>query len=87
MQTSAQVETSSKSGPWRKVCFALFWIISPESLLCSSGYADMDMAATNQPIKGSFLKLLPTQMEMPESQESSPHSSSSSLDQPPSRNR
>ncbi|URE07935.1 Protein kinase C terminal domain [Musa troglodytarum] len=49
---------------------------------------DMDMAAApNQPVQGSFLKLLPTQMEVPEGAESSSHSSSSSLDQSQSRYR
>lgn len=65
----------------------LSWVISSQSLLCSSGHADMDISPASQPIQGSFLKLLPTQMEMPESLESSPHSSSSSLDQPQFRNR
>ncbi|KAG6489588.1 hypothetical protein ZIOFF_050863 [Zingiber officinale] len=46
-------------------------------------------SSSNQipPAQGSFLKLLPTQMEVPENVESSSHSSSSSLDQPHSRYR
>ncbi|RWW36692.1 hypothetical protein BHE74_00058266 [Ensete ventricosum] len=48
----------------------------------------LPLAATpNQPVQGSFLKLLPTQMEVPEGIESSSHSSSSSLDQSQSRYR
>ncbi|THU61844.1 hypothetical protein C4D60_Mb07t27540 [Musa balbisiana] len=112
-ETSAPVETSSKSGPWRKMLpskdvnfvgytYKNFEIVNdhevpgiaelkkksnkPKRPTIKSLF-DMDMAPASQPIQGSFLKLLPTQMEMPESQESSPHSSSSSLDQPQSRNR
>ncbi|RWW14281.1 hypothetical protein GW17_00021956 [Ensete ventricosum] len=80
--TSASVQTSSKSGPWRK----LDWLYEKN---CSMHVvSDIDTAATpNQPVQGSFLKLLPTQMEVPEGIESSSHSSSSSLDQSQSRYR
>ncbi|XP_064963018.1 uncharacterized protein LOC135637094 isoform X2 [Musa acuminata AAA Group] len=113
-ETSGSVQTSSKSGPWRKMLpskdvnfvgytYKNFEIVNDDGV---SGIAelkkksnkpkrptikslfDMDTSATpNQPVQGSFLKLLPTQMEVPESLESSSQSSSSSLDQPQSRNR
>ncbi|CAL9098994.1 uncharacterized protein LOC135638811 isoform X1 [Musa acuminata AAA Group] len=113
-ETSASVQTSSKSGPWRKMLpskdvnfvgytYKNFEIVNDHEVLgiaelrkksnkpkrpTIKSLFDMDMAATpNQPVQGSFLKLLPTQMEVPEGIESSSHSSSSSLDQSQSRYR
>ncbi|KAJ8506669.1 hypothetical protein OPV22_007555 [Ensete ventricosum] len=113
-ETSASVQTSSKSGPWRKMLpskdvnfvgytYKNFEIVNdhevpgiaelrkksnkPKRPTIKSLF-DIDTAATpNQPVQGSFLKLLPTQMEVPEGIESSSHSSSSSLDQSQSRYR
>ncbi|WOL07872.1 serine/threonine-protein kinase tricorner-like [Canna indica] len=112
-ETSAPVQTSSKSGPWRKMLpskdvnfvgytYKNFEIVNdhedagiaelkkksnkPKRPTIKSLF-DMDAVEKNQPVQGSFLKLLPTQMEVPESLESSPHSSCSSLDQPQSRKR
>ncbi|XP_042387756.1 uncharacterized protein LOC121979827 [Zingiber officinale] len=113
-ETSVPVQTSSKSGPWRKMLpskdvnfvgytYKNFEIVNDHQV---PGLAELkkksnkskkptikslfDMDSTSIPsphIQGSFLKLLPTQVEMPESVESSSHSSSSSLDQPHPRQR
>ncbi|XP_074576251.1 uncharacterized protein LOC141832760 [Curcuma longa] len=113
-ETSAAVQTSSKSGPWRKMLpskdinfvgytYKNFEIVNDNQV---PGVAELkkksnkpkrptikslfDMDSTSNPsphVQGSFLKLLPTQMEVPESVESSSHSSSSSLDQPHHRPR
>ncbi|XP_042424661.1 serine/threonine-protein kinase 38-like [Zingiber officinale] len=102
-ETSAPVQTSSKSGPWRKMLpskdinfvgytYKNFEIINDNQV---PGVAELkkksnkpkrptikslfDMDSTSNPsplVQGSFLKLLPTQMELPESVESSSHSSS-----------
>ncbi|XP_042427898.1 serine/threonine-protein kinase 38-like [Zingiber officinale] len=102
-ETSAPVQTSSKSGPWRKMLpskdinfvgytYKNFEIINDNQV---PGVAELkkksnkpkrptikslfDMDSTSNPsplVQGSFLKLLPTQMEVPESVESSSHSSS-----------
>ncbi|XP_042453368.1 serine/threonine-protein kinase 38-like isoform X2 [Zingiber officinale] len=113
-ETSVPVQTSSKSGPWRKMLpskdvnfvgytYKNFEIVNDHQV---PGVAELkkksnkskrptikslfDMDSTSIPsphIQGSFLKLLPTQVEMSESVESSSHSSSSSLDQPHPRQR
>ncbi|XP_042389195.1 serine/threonine-protein kinase tricornered-like [Zingiber officinale] len=113
-ETSTPIQTSSKSGPWRKMLpskdvnfvgytYKNFEIVNDHEV---SGIAELKKKSNkpkrptikslfdtdpssnqNLPAQGSFLKLLPTQMEVPENIESSSHSSSSSLDQPHSRYR
>ncbi|KAJ1398932.1 Serine/threonine-protein kinase, active site [Sesbania bispinosa] len=73
-----QTQPSSKSGPWRKMLsskdvnfvgytYKNFEIVNDDQL---PGIDDESATAANQPVQGSFLKLLPTQPEVPEKSES-----------------
>ncbi|KAL4200741.1 hypothetical protein AMTRI_Chr02g255080 [Amborella trichopoda] len=101
-ESGPQMQTSSKSGPWRKMLsskdvnfvgytYKNFEIVNDNHL---PGIAELKKkskqkrpsikslfdptAATNQPAQGSFLNLLPTQLEVSESPEPSPQLNSHS---------
>ncbi|OAY71734.1 serine/threonine-protein kinase tricorner-like isoform X1 [Ananas comosus] len=112
-ETAAPMQTSSKSGPWRKMLsskdmnfvgytYKNFEIVNdhevegiaelkkktnkPKRPTIKSLFEDADNS--DQPVqKGSFLNMLPPQLEASESLEPSPHSSISSPEQSHARHR
>ncbi|XP_010909479.1 uncharacterized protein [Elaeis guineensis] len=110
-ETAAPMQTSSKSGPWRKMLnskdvnfvgytYKNFEIVNDHQVpgtvelkkKCNKPKRPtikslFESDTSDQPAKGSFLNLLPTQLEVSESLEPSPHSSISSPDQSQSRHR
>ncbi|RLN27504.1 serine/threonine-protein kinase tricorner-like [Panicum miliaceum] len=85
-ETAPPMQTSSKAGPWRKMLsskdvnfvgytYKNFEIVNDPEL---PGIETAD--SEDQTSEGSFLNILPTQLELPESLEPSPHSSISSED-------
>lgn len=110
-ETAGPMQTSSKSGPWRKMLnskdvnfvgytYKNFEIVNDHQV---PGTVELkkrsnkpkrptikslfESDTSDQPAKGSFLNLLPTQLEVSESLEPSPHSSISSPDQSQFRHR
>ncbi|KAI0527160.1 hypothetical protein KFK09_002759 [Dendrobium nobile] len=118
-ETATAMQTSSKSGPWRKMLsskdvnfvgytYKNFEIVndpdisgiaelkkknnkpkrpSIKSLFESDAETMESETSSNQTNHGSFLKMLPTHLEVYESPEPSPHSSKTSSYHPPPRHR
>ncbi|KAH0469015.1 hypothetical protein IEQ34_002247 [Dendrobium chrysotoxum] len=118
-ETATAMQTSSKSGPWRKMLpskdvnfvgytYKNFEIVndpdisgiaelkkknnkpkrpSIKSLFESDAETIESETSSNQTNHGSFLKMLPTHLEVYESPEPSPHSSKTSSYHPPPRHR
>lgn len=110
-ETGTPGQSSSKSGPWRKMLpskdvnfvgytYKNFEIVTDHEI---PGIAELrkknnkpkrptikslfESADSEVPSQGSFLNLLPTHREVPESLEPSPHSSISSPDHPLTRHK
>ncbi|ONK74442.1 uncharacterized protein A4U43_C03F6290 [Asparagus officinalis] len=110
-ESATPMQTSSKSGPWRKMLsskdvnfvgytYKNFEIVNDHNI---AGIAELKKknkpkrpsiktlfeseAAPDEAAQGSFLKMMPTHMEVSESPEPSPHSSKPPPYQPQSRRR